>query len=74
MRKTKRSKIEQKYKEWEEHRDKKEIGFFCSVKLICDSCGKRWVDDVRQTLPPCPKCGSVETLRIRNDKCGIEES
>jgi len=52
---------EKKYKEWLVQRDK-EIGFLCLVKLVCDDCGMRWVQNVRQTLPPCPECGSDEVF------------
>jgi uncharacterized Zn ribbon protein len=51
--------IKDRYLKWKEDRDK-ELGYDCLVKLICDRCGKRWVEFVRQTIPPCPRCGSDE--------------
>ena len=56
------------YQKWKERRDE-EYGFLCLVKVLCDNCGFRWVENVRQTLPPCPKCKSLdvyeyETLQV----------
>jgi len=45
------------YEDWEKERNR-EPGMNCLVKVICDSCGNKWTEDVKQTLPPCPKCGS----------------
>ena len=64
-----RKRIEERYGEWERQRDEGEVGFYCLVKLLCDDCGYRWVDNVRTTLPPCPRCGSTrvyeyETLQV----------
>jgi len=58
----KKERVERAYKDWQEHRDEEEWGFYCAVKLLCDNCGKRWVDFVRLTLPPCPRCGSREVF------------
>jgi len=64
-----RKKVEERYREWERQRDEGEAGFYCLVKLLCDDCGYRWADNVRMTLPPCPRCGSArvyeyETLQV----------
>jgi rubrerythrin len=52
----------EKYREWEWKRDNKEAGPYCLVKLLCDSCGYRWADNIRLTLPPCPECGETERI------------
>jgi len=65
-----RKSAEKKYKEWAERRDKHETGFYCTVKLICDDCGKRWVDCVRLTLPPCPRCGGENVYEYETISVG----
>jgi hypothetical protein len=37
--------IEQKHKEWEKHREQ-ELGYYCLVRLICDTCGEKWTEYV----------------------------
>jgi len=54
-------KNQKKYERWLNQRDK-EVGYLCLVKLVCDNCGERWAENVRQTLPPCPECGSNEVF------------
>jgi len=51
-------KMEKKYEQWTRQRDTKEAGLYCLVKLVCDSCGHRWTENVKLSLPPCPVCGS----------------
>ena len=48
-----------KYVQWMEQTEK-ELGALRTVKLVCDSCGGRWVASVRKTTPPCPCCGSAK--------------
>jgi DNA-directed RNA polymerase subunit M/transcription elongation factor TFIIS len=58
------------YEEWKRRRDDGEPGLYCLVKLVCDSCGYRWIEDVRLTLPPCPKCGSGEVYEYETLQVG----
>ncbi|NPV51818.1 MAG: hypothetical protein HPY60_11590 [Candidatus Methanofastidiosum sp.] len=66
---TKKEKITKNYNEWKKQRED-EIGFYCFVKLLCDSCGKRWVEHVKQTLPPCPYCGGEEIFEYETISVG----
>ncbi|MCS7232005.1 MAG: hypothetical protein RMJ67_07715 [Elusimicrobiota bacterium] len=54
-------KIKKLYEEWKHQRDTIELGVYSSVAVLCEDCGYRFVARVRMTLPPCLKCGSVNT-------------
>jgi hypothetical protein len=57
------------YRRWVRQRNG-EPGPDCLVKLVCDGCGRRWAERVRQTLPPCPECGSFEVYEYETIQVG----
>lgn len=62
--------FKKRYQEWEKQRDTVEIGMLCHVKIVCDGCGARFTATVRQTLPPCPECGSYNTYEYETTSVG----
>lgn len=54
-----KSKVHSSFKKWQKQK-KKELGKEITTKLVCDNCGSRFVAWVKETLPPCPDCGSKE--------------
>lgn len=33
-------------------------GVWFTIRAACPKCGYRWLDAIKGTLPPCPKCGN----------------